>query len=232
MLQTEARRLFDLRCCSYAASEFAAEAAQDFPLLRTIPNKLSRKLIMAAETMVVEDRVKMAVALTKRFHINTIGESLSEEESKLISRYLDRSLLNSGPSSTDRMVQSTYAKTGRKELAALVHEVAGHILGEPKVKWSSDVLRYTRRINGWQVDTSVDLGSSLYDLAYYHFVHTDETRLVESISLFNWWGLGGQTYWQAVNQANAQRTVESLAEACTRFLRAAPTILAELSCEA
>jgi hypothetical protein len=57
----------------------------------------------------------------------------------------------------------------------------------------------------------------------------DPRPLHEGLSICGWLGLGGQTAWDQLTEADAPPAAPSLARICAHFLRAAPALVAGLS---
>ena len=90
--------------------------------------------------------------------------------------------------------------------------------------------RFDTAIGPWSLATFVDVGGQHHQLAYTQTIRADVARpLKEGISLNQWLGIGGQTIWNRLVEADTAQAAQSLARICAHFLAAVPALLADLA---
>jgi hypothetical protein len=112
-------------------------------------------------------------------------------------------------------------------------EALNPVLGNDYEEWGHwQEWRYVGHVGRWSIYTFVDVGGHSHQLVYDHSIVSEGGEyLHEAISLLSWLGIGGQTDWYGLVDADAEPTAAALARIVAHFMDAVPELLEGLEPE-
>lgn len=231
-----ARDQFAVRYYRWALEDFRREVREGLPLLRTIKGSFAVRAVTYMDSF-GGDQLRLATALVKRAHpkaLTLVGESPSPEEEALIAGYDNGTRLRTREEdeyNAALLADAPRLKINRGRFLSVIKEQLAPVFGNEGEPFSTkDEWRYQTGIGEWTVQTYIDVGGSVHQLAYSHAIRAAEHRyLNENVSIFRWLGIGGQTSWNLLTDADTSAAALSISRVCAHFVRAAPDLLSGLS---
>ena len=219
----------------WALDDAAREVREGFPLVRAVASGLTMRAVAHLESLPAERRPVVMTTLVKRAHrraLELAGEGWGPQEEQIERAYVEavriprpeeaahrEAVLADQPPRIDR---ARFLRAVRSELAPILGPGAAFAT---KHEW-----RFDTAIGPWTLATFVDVGGQHHQLAYTQTIRADVARpLKEGISLNQWLGIGGQTIWNRLVEADTAQAAQSLARICAHFLAAVPALLADLA---
>ena len=227
---------FMVRYYRWALADARREVQEAFPLLRGVKSTLVIRALGFLESFAEVDRPRVATALVKRFHGRAVGltaDSGGPEEEQVNRDYQDSMRILGPEEEWHREALLHHPGTLRLDRARFLTAVKAALappLGDGEPFSSQHDWRYATSLGPWTLVTLLDVGGRVHQLAYTQTIRAADPRpLHEGLSICGWLGLGGQTAWDQLTEADAPSAAPSLARICAHFLRAAPALAAGLS---
>ena len=227
---------FLVRYYWWALEDFKREIYKGYPFLRAFKWKETSVVLKIMESLAENDRIAFSKALVKRFHkraLEITGEFLTSEEETMCNDYLVASRIQT-PEEIEmcerEITGETIFKIDRKRFANLIKVEMEAIFGAKCKKMSDGVWQYASRVEGWELQTYINVGGRYHQLSYGQSLKiAPRFCLAEQISLLSWLGISGQTSWSYLTEKNVPETARVVAQLCEHFLQVAPKLLAGLS---
>jgi hypothetical protein len=235
-LDSRATDEFLVRYYRWALDDARREVQEGFPLLRGVKSTLVIRALGFLESFAEIDRPRVATALVKRFHRRAVGitaDSWGPEEERVNRDYQDAMRILRPEEEWYRQAllhDPAALRLDRARFLAAVKVALAPILGAGEPFSSKHDWRYATPLGPWTLVTLLDVGGRAHQLMYTQTIRAVDPRpLHEGLSLCGWLGLGGQTAWNQLTEADAPAAAPSLARICAHFLQAAPALVAGLS---
>lgn len=241
---------FAVRFYKWSLDDTQRELGEGFPLLRRVKGASALGLIDYIESLPAEQRGQFVVALVKRVHLKALeitGDHLTGDENELINQYLSSHMNFVGKYFNEYGVQRY--KPGirgksldKKKLAALITDKLRPVCGEVHSRYQKYEWLHRTTCEGWFIDTLVEVLNWNPQIKYYHYIVSpvEEAEYIKREAL-DWSGIYlrlGVTpkllmgffpvEWDMLLPGDEEQTAEVLAELCSHFMNAAPTLLAGL----
>jgi hypothetical protein len=230
----QAKDEFAVRYYRWALEDSQREVKEGFPFLHRIKGTASLRLLAAMESLQQEEQTHFSVALVKRFHLRALkllNEHLTAEENELCRDYVS-SILIPIPEEQEierRIKAGTFhLRVNRKNLATLIKKELEPVLGNPSEIWGPREWWYMTSFGSWNVRTNVHMSEGhFYQLNYHHSIHPVDSmyELENWMSVLSWLGITSMTNWDLLTDADIPEAAETLAQLCSHFIQAVPSLL-------
>jgi hypothetical protein len=227
--KSDFHRWLDERFYEWALRDFQREIAQDFPFLRRVGGSLDRKVIAIMQSLPLERQQQLATTLvrTNKVWFSEAPTRWTAEDQGNYAWYGERisQLLREGPVGNTLRRRATLIRDKRELMRAVREELMLVFPGETPKK-SNEELNFHATLHGFEVETIVYSGSSIWQLTYLHRLRHPASGLdVNHISLMSWLGIAGPTYWCEITEATIPAVAKTVGDLCRHFIAAADTFL-------
>ena len=188
----------------------------------------------------VEQRI-LAHSLLKRFHpeaVATLGETFSDEEGLLLSRFDAFRLIEDAKSVSMRQLSggpklASRSKLRRTILVKFTAKFGNQCLGLDVVGLGPE-LDFKIKQCGWILNTHFEFDGTHRQIHYWHDIVSPTTIepygmpamvLGQFISFNAWLGLSSQTQWECLLADDVEPACDTAIKFCGRFLDVAPKLL-------
>jgi hypothetical protein len=229
---------FRVRYYRWARDDARRELGEAWPLLRGVKSTLVIRALARLASLPADRRPLVVTALVKRFHrraVELTGDTWDADEETIARDHVEAMRILQPEEEGYR--QALLHAPGRLRidrvgfLASVRRELAP-VLGDGAAFASKHDWRYETPIGPWTLVTLVDVGGRYHQLSYSQTIRARHPRpLAEHLSICAWLGLGGQTAWDQITEAETPGAAQALARICAHFLEAAPPLLDGLSPE-
>lgn len=227
MTLTEAQDEFAIRYYLWAREDFRLEIERNFPLLKQLDIQSSKKCLRLMDDLSLNDKLAFSVALLKGSHkraVAILGETPNSDENEMVNKYINLPLFEDAIYEDE---PSCYLspKLNRRFFIKRLKARLATIFGDRFEQRGKNEWRYTSETASLRTHTYIDVGGRFHNLCYSHaIVFEGYYTLVEHTSVLSWLGLISQTYWRQLDDTKVENAVNSLVQACSRFLNAAPAL--------
>jgi hypothetical protein len=227
---------FRVRYYRWALGDARRELGEEWPLLRGVKSALVIRTLAHLASLPADRRPLVMTALVKRFHrraVELTGDSWGADEEAIARDYLEATRIPRPEEEGYR--QALLHEPGRLTIArsrflAAVRGDLAPVLGVGAAFASERDWRYDTPIGPWTLVTLVDVGGRHHQLSYTQTIRSRHPRpLGEHLSICAWLGVGGQTAWDQITEADTAGAARGLARICAHFLEALPALLDGLS---
>lgn len=239
----ELNKRFAVNYYQWAKAEFQREINHEYPLLSTLRCSASLKIYEFMLTLPVDDRRKLALALSKRGNQEAAllcDEPFSDYEKELLHAYSRHNVMEypiigsvyyCGPSKRAQEIEEAIkskqlsAQHSNKTFrAAVLKRVSETLGGTPSID-QFGIITHVAEANDWKIITSVALEGK-FPMRYTQFL-TTSSGLYQETSFLRWMGIMGDTLWDLVTTDVTEDAIEQLVALCARFLSEGPKLLTE-----
>lgn len=216
---------FEARFYRWSLRRWQDELTSNFASLERIGTEAADRCVRVLRSRPLDVVQATTVALTKRAHpdaLPVLGESLTARERGLLQdfdtrRHLARQFRSGAGMSASR----------RRAVAGLLKQRLAAV-GDPE-RLGSLEWRFTRLQANWTIETYVDLGGPMGDLAYWHRLLAGETCITSSlISLLSWLGVAN-TQWRVSDETEVMTAAEKIVSVTGVFVSSIPDLIAGLA---
>jgi len=235
MTFSDAQAEFALRYYRWAREEFRSEVEHGFPSLKRLKTRPSSLCLHWMEQLTPDNQYRFAAALVKRFRkpvLAATGETLNNWETQMIKRYTDSILVTPHPSDARPRISAAALKLRRNNMGILLKHYLAPVFKQEPEKRGGGTWRYSSPIADLQLHTHLDFGGRSRLVEYSHsIVFSGYFLLVQFASVESWLGLAGGTSWSYldVDEVEAEKTAQLIAELCAHFLEAARALVEGIS---
>jgi hypothetical protein len=223
-----------VRYYQWALGDMEREIREDFPLLRPIKGSLAMRFVAFMERLPAGDRDAHGVTLVKRFHQQArqaLGHSWDAADEARVTRYRQSVHVETpaeAPYMRNLLANPRSLKVDRDALLkAAAANLAGSLGDTGRPSLSKRDSWFETPLGDWRLITEIDVGGTVHQLSYLQRLQRPNGPFaLDFVSVLAWLGIGGQTYWDRVTDADIPKAAASLARACEHFARAAPGLLA------
>jgi len=167
----------------------------------------------------------VALALVKRFHLPAVrlkGEEFTDGDQQLIDDFLSFARFKRLAAKAPVAVMKARKEVRKGDLSKVLRSRLEPLLGKPELL-EGGVWRYETTVaEPFRIATYIDIGGRI-PLRYSHKIIGPGGPLCDT-SLLHWHGIATETAWDSMSPKDVDKSVELLAELCTRFLTVIETI--------
>jgi hypothetical protein len=235
MVAHAASDVFARRYYRWALDDAGREVREGFPLVRAVASGLTIRAVAYLESLPAERRQVVTTTLVKRAHrraLELTGEAWGPREEQIERGYIEavRIPRPEEAAHSKAVLADRAPRIDRARFLRAVRSELAPILGPGEAFSTAHEWRFDTAIGPWALVTLVDVGGQHHQLAYTQTLRADVARpLKEGVSLTQWLGLGGQTIWNRLVEADTPEAARSLVKICAHFLQAVPALVADLA---
>lgn len=233
LMTLSVKQEFSVRYYRWSMDYAQREAANSFPVLRSIKNVGVYHALSRLEPLKPEQRTVAVSALVKRFHAQAAilaGQPATEDEQDWID----------GWNNSYRKFSFRYQLFKRRKqekavkqqpvdlkvLAKSLHKQVSPILGK-RIEITRKTRVYESYIAGWRIETYIDLGLFREPIiGYWQRIWGEYPfALHEFISPLSWMGISSGTIWEQLTADDVEPAISSMVQLCSEFMNALPSLL-------
>src|SRR5258708_27340314 len=222
---------YSVRAYHWAQADFKNQIAEGFPILRPIRSRTIWRFVAWMDSLPHSQKDKAAHALVKRSFpraLVVLQDGISTEDKSWEKKY-QAAMSEPFPGEFALNDAEIAGRIGplinRRRLTARIRKDLRDIIGQPLLNLGGGSQVYGREIQGFRVETWVDVGGAFSMRCRHAIPIGEQVWLAESIDILSYWGMGGGPEWQYLTEDDMELAISSLRAVCSHILNALPAFL-------